>query len=54
MKLPERFTKYPLISLAVVVGLLLLMAYVAVDLFGTEWVASMIEGRIDKMEGTNE
>lgn len=50
MKIPDRFTKYPLISIAVIVLLGLIVLYAAADIFGPEWVAGLIDRRIDAME----
>ncbi len=43
MKIPERLRKYPLISLAVIVGIALAALYGVSDVFGPEWVAGQIE-----------
>lgn len=43
MKIPERLRKYPLVSLAVIVGILLVALYGVADVLGSEWVAKQIE-----------
>ncbi len=51
MNLPEKFTKYPWITGAVVVLLVLALLYGLADIFGAEWVAQYIEGRTATIEG---
>ncbi len=43
VKIPERLQKYPLISLAVIVGIALVTLYAVADVLGPEWVAEQIE-----------
>ena len=51
MNIPEKFGKYPWVTGFVAVALVLALLYGLADIFGAEWVAGMIEGRIDNMEG---
>ena len=44
LKIPEKFTKYPWVTMVLIVILGLGVLYAAADIFGAEW----LQGRIDK------
>ena len=41
--MPEKFRKYPWVTVVIFVSLVLVIAYAAVDLFGAEWVRVKID-----------